>query len=126
MCVQPHVEVFRFEHQGNALGVDMTEPGMWWQGNDGKCRKNIALEVPELVEACKSDSVVNGMDVVTLLIPFLSGPFVEAAGRDDGSLGMKPLFPEWAGSQAPRSGVEGAVLWRGAVAAALGFGFDEK
>lgn len=89
----------------------MAEPGVWWQGHDGKRWDYVALEVPELVQACKGDSAVNGVDVVALLMPFLSGPFVEAAGRDDGPLGMKPLFPEWTGSQASRSGVEGAVFW---------------
>ena len=106
--------------------MDMAEPGVWWQGNDGERWDYVALEVPELVQACEGDSAVNGVNVVALLMPFLSGPFVEATGRDDRPLGVKPFFPEWAGSQASRSGVKGAVFRRGAVAAAIGFGFDEQ
>ena len=90
---QPHVEVFRFEHEGNALRVDVAEPGVWWQSDDSKRWDYVALEVPELVEACEGDRVVNGMDVVALLMPVLSGPFMEATGRYDGPLGVKPFFP---------------------------------
>jgi len=69
----------------------MDEPGIWWC-DGGERRDYIALEVPEFVEACESDSAVTGTDVVALLMPFLSSPFMKAAGRNDGPLGVKPFF----------------------------------
>jgi len=81
------------------------------QGNDGKRWNNIALEVRELVVTRKGDSAINRVDFVALLMPFRSSSFLETTGWDDGPLRVKPIFPEWSGSQAPRSGIEGAVLW---------------
>ena len=74
------------------LWVDVAEPWVWWQCDDGKRWDNDALKVPELVEASKCNSAVNGMCVVALFMPFLSGPFMKAAGRNHGPLGVKRFF----------------------------------
>ena len=123
--VQPHVEVFPVEHERDAFRVDVAEPGVWWQGDDGERRYHFFLEVPQLIQAGKGDGAVGRVDVVALFVAFLACPFMEAAGRYDGALTVKPFLPEWAGAQAARSGVEGAVLWRGAVAGAVWFPFYE-
>jgi len=106
--------------------VDVAKPGVWWQGDDGERRYHFFLEVPQLIQAGKGDGAVGRVDVVALFVAFLACPFMEATGRYDGPLAVKAFFPEWAGTQAVRSGVEGAVLWRGAVAGAVWFAFYEQ
>lgn len=91
--------------------MNVPEVRMWRQGDDGKRRYDITLEIPELIKPGKRDCAINGMNVVALLAPLFPGPFVESTGRDNGPLGVKPFFLEWAGVQASRSGVEGAVFW---------------
>ena len=106
--------------------MDVAEPGVWWQGDDGERWHHFFLEVPQLIQTGKGDSAVGRVDVVALFVAFLACPFMEAAGRYDGPLAVKVPLPEWAGAQAARSGVEGAVLWRGAVAGAAWFAFYEQ
>ena len=125
MRVKPHVVIIRLEHQGNAFRVNVAEPGVGRQGNNSKRGDNIAFEIREFIKPCKGYRTVNGMDVVTLLMPFLSSPFVEPTGRNNGTLGMKPFFPEWAGPQASRASIECTVFWGWTIATTVGFGFDE-
>jgi hypothetical protein len=40
------------------------------------------------------------VDVVALFVAFLACPFMEAAGRYDGTLAVKAFLLEWAGAQA--------------------------
>lgn len=98
--VQPHVKIVRIEHQRNTNGMDMTESGVRWQGNDGKGWNDITLEVPQLVQAGEGDGATGGADVVAPLVPLITCLVVEATGWNDGALGLKAFLPERAGSQA--------------------------
>ena len=109
--VQPHVEVFPVEHERNAFRVDMAEPGVWWQGDDGERRHHLFLELPQLIQTGKGYGAVGGLNVVALFVTFLACPFMKAAGQYDGPLTVKASLPQWAGAQAAGSGVKGAVLW---------------
>ena len=106
--------------------MDVAESGVTWQGDDGERRDHFVLEIPQFVQTGKGDSGTSGRDVVALLMALGSGPFMEATGGYDGALAVKASLPEGAGTEAARSGVEGAVFRGWAVAAAVRFTLDQQ
>ena len=96
--------------------MDVAEPGVWWQGDDGERRYHFFLEVPQLIQAGEGYGAVGRVDVVALLVAFLACPFMEAAGRYDGALDDPASREAWSSQRLSRaldsSEAEGLVVYR--------------
>lgn len=94
--VQPHVEVFRSEHQRYALRVDVAESRVRRERDHGDGIDQVISELPALPKSGECRGFTLGVNVVHLLSLASTKqlPFVEGADRNNAAAIRVSLLPK--------------------------------
>src|SRR5690554_1083847 len=87
--IQPQIKLLWPEHQRNTFRVDMAEPRVRRQCNDGEGIYLLVPEMPGLPEPRQCSGLILRVNVVDLL----TLPFVKCADWNNATLGRIHLFP---------------------------------